>query len=264
MRDIIQFLMNKTNDSLAAEARVKQRNKKKNQEKKAARIRKELAIDDDIILRFNSRAKRLILRPDIGGKCVYLTIPDRTPIKRIAEFLDVHRDWLDQKRQKQKDRIVFKDGVVFPYWGRNITVKHASEKIRAVTTLENDILYVHGDKAGINGRVKRFIKDNAIAHFDVMGTDIIAGTRLKYKSLQVKDTRSRWGSCTSTREITLSWRLAFAPKDVAFYVLAHEIAHLRYMDHSAKFWDFCEKLCVHTLESKKWLKQNGASLHLYG
>ncbi len=264
MRDIIQFLMNKTNDSLAAEARVKQRNKKKSQEKKAANIRKELNIDEDVVIRFNSRAKRLILRPDIGGKCFYLTIPNRTPIRRIDEFLNAHRHWIDQKREKQAERIIFKDGVKFPYWGQQITVKHESTKIRALTRLDGDTLYVHGDKAAINGRVKRFVKDNAVAHLEKMGSEIIAGTRLKYKLLQVKDTKSRWGSCTSTREITLSWRLAFAPKDVAFYVLAHEIAHLKYMDHSAKFWDFCETLCVHTNESKYWLKKNGGTLHLYG
>ena len=79
----------------------------------------------------------------------------------------------------------------------------------------------------------------------------------------VKDMKSRWGSCSSEKYISLSWRLAFAPFEVAHYVVAHEVAHMKHMNHSLKFWKQVELLYPNYKKHRGWLKQNGQNLHAY-
>jgi predicted metal-dependent hydrolase len=80
----------------------------------------------------------------------------------------------------------------------------------------------------------------------------------------MKDTKARWGSCTPYGDLAFSWRLVLAPPFVLDYVVAHEVAHLRELNHSARFWRQVAKLTDHTAEAKSWLRRHGAGLHRYG
>ena len=82
--------------------------------------------------------------------------------------------------------------------------------------------------------------------------------------ITVKDTKSRWGSCSSNGNLSFSWRLIFAPDHVLNYVCAHEVAHLVEMNHSPKFWTNVDLLISDWKKSRTWLKQNGNILHSYG
>jgi predicted metal-dependent hydrolase len=82
--------------------------------------------------------------------------------------------------------------------------------------------------------------------------------------ITVRDTRSRWGSCTAQGALNFSWRLILAPPVVLDYLVAHEMAHLREMNHSARFWSLVGSICPNVDEAERWLKRNGASLHRYG
>ena len=79
--------------------------------------------------------------------------------------------------------------------------------------------------------------------------------------LRVKDTKSRWGSCTSDGKLSFSWRIAMAPAHVLNYLAAHEVAHLEEMNHGPKFWALCRRLCPDTDTAKAWLKRHGSALH---
>ncbi len=81
-----------------------------------------------------------------------------------------------------------------------------------------------------------------------------------YKSVSVKDTRSRWGSCSARGNLNFSWRLIMAPENVLSYVVTHETAHLQHLDHSGDFWNLVKQRCPAFQTAKGWLKQNGASL----
>ena len=83
------------------------------------------------------------------------------------------------------------------------------------------------------------------------------------KSISMRSQSTRWGSCSSTGKLNFNWRLILAPPYVLDYVAAHEVAHLVQMNHSAAFWELCERLCPQTLEAKHWLKRNGAMLHVH-
>ena len=82
----------------------------------------------------------------------------------------------------------------------------------------------------------------------------------KAKAIRFRDTSSRWGSCTSDGTLSFSWRIMMAPAPVINYLVAHEVAHLKEMNHGPKFWRLCEELCPDTERCKDWLKRNGGAL----
>jgi len=81
------------------------------------------------------------------------------------------------------------------------------------------------------------------------------------KRLAIKDTRTRWGSCSSLGNINLSWRLILAPPEHCDYVIFHELAHLKHHDHSSLFWNFLRSVCPYYVQSQHWFRENGHTLH---
>lgn len=81
-----------------------------------------------------------------------------------------------------------------------------------------------------------------------------------YKAVALKDTRSRWGSCSSKGNLNFNWRLIMAPGNVLSYVVTHETAHLSHLNHSKDFWDLVKQRCPGFLKAKNWLQTNGTSL----
>ena len=81
-----------------------------------------------------------------------------------------------------------------------------------------------------------------------------------YQSVSIKDTRSRWGSCSARNNLNFNWRLIMAPDDVLSYVVTHETAHLTHLDHSTDFWKLVAERCPGYLHQKEWLRRNGTSL----
>src|SRR5690606_4279045 len=82
-----------------------------------------------------------------------------------------------------------------------------------------------------------------------------------YGRLTLRDTRSRWGSCSAAGDLMYSWRLVMAPAEVLDYVAAHEVAHLAEMNHSPAFWDVVARLCPDYRRHRTWLRANGGALH---
>lgn len=95
-------------------------------------------------------------------------------------------------------------------------------------------------------------------------TPIPASTPASTPALKIKDMKSRWGSCATSGEISLSWRLVFAPMAAIDYVIAHEVAHLVHHNHSAAFWALCRELSVDFDEGSRWMKRHGSELMVYG
>lgn len=122
-------------------------------------------------------------------------------------------------------------------------------------------LFLPGSVETLGARLKGFFKVQArerlaaASHYyaSQLGRDICA--------LSLRDTRSRWGSCTADGRLMYSWRLIMAPPEVLEYVAAHEVSHLVQMNHSAEFWAVVEGLMPDYQRHRKWLKANGARLH---
>jgi len=86
--------------------------------------------------------------------------------------------------------------------------------------------------------------------------------QIRFNKLRIKDTKTRWGSCSSLGNINLNWRLAFAPLECLDYMILHELCHIKEMNHSKKFWKEVESKIPDYKVWKKWLRENGRSLYV--
>ncbi|MBV8939567.1 MAG: M48 family metallopeptidase, partial [Alphaproteobacteria bacterium] len=107
----------------------------------------------------------------------------------------------------------------------------------------------------LKAEARREIARRAEAHAEALGCRI--------RRITLRDTVSRWGSCSSDGRLSFSWRLMLAPAEVLEYVVAHEVAHLREMNHSAAFWRIVAQRCPYHAEARAWLKRHGAQLYRY-
>ncbi|WP_244404202.1 M48 family metallopeptidase [Fulvimarina pelagi] len=213
-----------------------------------------------VTVRENARAKRLILRvaPD-GG--VIVTVPPRTRKKVLSDFITRHRDWIAERAGGAAAPVTVADGCTIPIRGAAIRLVHCGG--RRVTRLDTDSreLSIGGMPEHFSRRVKDFLRKEAKVDLTAAVSNHAVRVGLSPNALSLKDTVSRWGSCTSDRRLSFSWRIVMAPPNVLDYLVAHEVAHFKEMNHSAAFWALCRDLCPDMDEGRTWLKANGASLH---
>ena len=216
----------------------------------------------------NPRAKRLTLRIAAGGKALKVTVPPGHPERDITRFLEAHRGWLESRLAKLPDRPELRPGVKLPVKGVPHRILHEPGRRGTVeqTMLDGEpVLIVHGERAHLRRRLADFMKKLAKAEIEpLVARHAAAAGGTKVKSVRYKDTASRWGSCTADGGLSFSWRIMMAPPAVIDYLVAHECAHLKHMDHSPRFWKLCEELCPRTKDAKAWLKRNGQALQAIG
>ncbi|RIK85445.1 MAG: hypothetical protein DCC69_09815 [Hyphomicrobiales bacterium] len=211
----------------------------------------------------NARAKRLTLRIDAGGRGLRVTVPPGLRQGEVDRFLDRHRDWLELKLARLPDRPQLRAGVKMPLRGRPHLIVHRPGRRGTVTAGEEDgrpALYVHGEAAHLPRRLADFLKREARKDIEPLVAKHAASLGKRAKAIRFKDTSSRWGSCTADGALSFSWRIMMAPPAVIDYLVAHEVAHLKEMNHGPDFWALCRGLCPRTEEARAWLKRNGAAL----
>jgi len=126
------------------------------------------------------------------------------------------------------------------------------------------IIAVCGDRPHVARRVREFLEAEArrdLAAAVRRHTARLGGTA---RRVTVGDTTSRWGSCSARGALSFSWRLILAPAYILDYLAAHEVAHLRELNHSHRFWKTVYELCPRTDEAERWLKRHGSDLHRFG
>jgi predicted metal-dependent hydrolase len=217
-----------------------------------------------IVIRRHPRAKRMILRFSHDGRALHLTLSKNTTDKAGLAFVQSQKDWIALQRRQFRDRvrIPFAPDAIIPLFGRDCRLVHVEGE--RGTRYTGASLRISGDPRHFSRRVLDWVKAEARARFSEMATEIAAELGVRVAAVTVRDTKTRWGSCSKTRRISLSWRLAFAPEEVARYVIAHEIAHIKHFDHSPAFWRVVEKLDPDWVESRDWLSHYGKTLHDFG
>ncbi len=211
----------------------------------------------------SARASRLTLRIDTGGRALKITVPTGMPSREVENFLARHQGWLETKLAKYPDKPKLRPGVKLPVRGVNHLILHEQAKRGSVEQAQDEdgpYLLVHGERAHLPRRLSDFLKKQAKIDIEPMVLELAKKTGKKVKSIKFKDTKSRWGSCSSDGNLSFSWRIMMAPRLVIFYLVAHEVAHLTEMNHGPKFWKLCEELCPETNKAKAWLKRNGPAL----
>ncbi|MEI8698416.1 MAG: M48 family peptidase [Mesorhizobium sp.] len=211
----------------------------------------------------SDRARRLTLRIDSGGRGLRITVPPGLRRGEVEKFLDRHQDWLEQRLAKVPNRPQVRPGIKVPVRGVPHRIVHEPSK-RGTVTLSRDergpLMIVHGDRVHLPRRIADFLKREAKREIEALVVKHTGAVGKRAKAIRFKDTSSRWGSCTSDGNLSFSWRIMMAPSPVINYLVAHEVAHLKEMNHGPKFWKLCEQLCPDTERCKDWLKRNGGAL----
>ncbi|MES5100988.1 M48 family metallopeptidase [Agrobacterium sp. BA1120] len=218
-----------------------------------------------ITIKENQRATRITLRIEPGGKALKMTIPYGLHHREVDDFLERHNGWLKAKLSKFSEEGSMRDGGIISIRGVAHRIEHTGT-LRGVTQLAKNaedeaVLRVSGSPEHMGRRIATFLKKEARSDLERLVAFHAKAVGKPVRSISMKDTRSRWGSCSHEGNLSFSWRIVMAPETVIDYLAAHEVAHLREMNHGPKFWALCEKLCPHTEASKAWLKRNGSQLH---
>ena len=215
-------------------------------------------------LQVNPRAKRLILRLDPKSGEAVAVAPSKRQLKKAAAFARSKLAWIvEQQNHRQKQPL--KEGCIIPLRGRACAITTEGGK-RLPKLVEGDpqILQLPGAPETLASRALRFLKQ--AAKEDLSKAVSVHATRLGVKPgrITIRDTRTRWGSCSATGNLSFSWRLIMAEPHVLDYVAAHEVAHILEMNHSAKFWAHVERTYPDWKNARDWLRANGDGLHAIG
>ena len=214
----------------------------------------------DITLRRSAQVRRFSLRVSQLDGRVTLSLPQRSREADAMAFLRSQEEWLRQTLAKMPGSQRVGIASLLPIEGQMRQVMQGSGRS---LRLEEGALLVPGDPARAGLRVQAFLKVMARDRLSAASDHYAAQVGRKVPQISLRDTRSRWGSCSAAGALMYSWRLILAPPSVLRYVAAHEVAHLVEMNHSAAFWAVVARLYPDWQAERRWLQAHGQGLHGY-
>lgn len=212
-----------------------------------------------VLWRRSSRARRISLRIEPKGGVVVVTLPPRAGRRAGLALLTAHAGWVSANLAALPGAVAFAPGAMVPLSGVEQAIRHVPGARRGVW-LEGGEIRVSGDVAFLPRRVRDFLRAEAKCRLAALAAEKAARIGAEVRRVRVRDTRSRWGSCGADGSLGFSWRLVMAPAFVQDYVAAHEVAHLRHMNHGPRFWALVRKLTPHVDEAVAWLHEEGTRL----
>ena len=210
-------------------------------------------------LRRSRQAKRLSLRISSLDGRITITGPHFVPESTFQDFLDSKAEWI-LANHKHIERIIVDDGASVPVLGKPHVI--GTTNMRKISVVDDQIL-VPQHRSSIGAQVQGVLKSLARDHLAQASDRYAQRLGHSYQSLRLRDTRSRWGSCSSDGHLMYSWRLVMAPRGVLNYVAAHEVAHLVEMNHSKSFWAVVYDIYGDYEQPRNWLRTSGNQLHRY-
>lgn len=216
-----------------------------------------------IAVKRSGRARNMSLRLDPGGGSVVVVLPDGVPEREAERFAQRQSAWVESRLAAMPGPIPFADGGEVPLLGLPHVLRHEPQARRGVWAAEG-VIHVSGRPEHLSRRVEEFLKGEARVVMAHHARELAARLGRKVGRVSVRDTTSRWGSCTTRGDLSFSWRLVMAPDFVGRYVAAHEVAHLAEMNHGPGFWALVEDLVGDVETPRVWLKHQGMHLHRYG
>ena len=222
-------------------------------------------ISPHLNLKINPRAKRMALRLDPKQRLVNLVVPKYGTMRAAYMFALENKYWIRQKLDELPEFINFVDGETINILGkpRQIEVTHDKALKNTDIQLKNNKILVFTNKSDPAKRIKRFVIQYAKEQLTALSHEKAAEINKDILSVDVKDTASRWGSCSQDGKLSYSWRLIFAPMHAFDYVVGHEVSHLVHMDHSPAFWHLCEDISADYSKGKSWMKRHSGELIRY-
>jgi predicted metal-dependent hydrolase len=209
-----------------------------------------------LLMAYHPRARRYLLRLRPDG-IVRVTIPRRGTISAAKDFASRNIGWLEQQFQFLAARpkasaswqigtkILFRGEPANIEWDTHGSIRFGTERIK-ITDSSSDF----------RPAIQKHLRQMAAQELSKRATELARTHGIQVSRISVRDQKSRWGSCSRRGTISLNWRLIQTPIFVRDYIILHELAHRKQMNHSDKFWQEVERLCPGYLLAEKWLKQN--------
>lgn len=218
-----------------------------------------IKIDDYFIL-FNRKKglKSIRLRMDKNGEFI-LCAPYLCLKSTAVSFAKNNIDWIKKQHQNYIPPKQFKNNDHISLLGKSYIISHNPSHKSGVQAIK-DTLIVGGEDNFIHRRITDFAKKQLYQYIQITAIQMAEKLGTKPHKITLRNTSSRWGSCSSLKDLNFCWKLAFAPLYVIDYIIAHEVSHLLEMNHSNAFWKTVAKLNVEQAEAQIWLRKNGKEL----
>jgi hypothetical protein len=220
---------------------------------------RELPVDIGV----HPRARRITLRLDKTSGRLRLTLPPGVSEREGLRFAARQEGWLRRRLAELPQAVPFVDGAELPILGVPHRIVHRPEARRGVWRAAGE-LHASGQAEHLPRRIRDFLKAEARREIAPRAHELADRVGRPVGRITLRDTVSRWGSCSARGDLSFSWRLVLAPESVLHYVVVHEVAHLRHMNHGAQFWALVDRLMDDPETPKAWLRRHGASLMRYG
>ena len=218
-------------------------------------------------VRLNPRARRLIVKVHPSTGEVAVVAPSERSVNKALDFAKQEGDWIAGRLAKVPEPVYLEPGDTVLFKGCLYVLRLSPE--RGTVWIDNEAtrptIRVSGQREHAPRRVEEWLKREARKHITRRVNALTAELGVKHTRITIRDAASRWGSCSTTGAISLSWRLIMAPNHVLNYVVAHEVAHLREMNHGTRFWRLVDRLVGQdeAQTAQAWLRENGTELHRY-
>jgi hypothetical protein len=214
-----------------------------------------------VVRHAQSRRYRLVFDGARGE--LRLTVPRRTNERAALKWASEQQAWLVEQVGKAALPVIVGPGAAVPFLGVERHIDWTPTAPRAIR-VDEDRLRVGGPLETVGRRIERWLKGQALGLMERESREIAAAAGLSVGRVGVGDPRSRWGSCTHDGDLRYSWRLVMAPEHVRRATVAHEVAHLRHMDHGPAFHALVDELHDGDVAAARgWLRREGRSLHRY-
>lgn len=213
-----------------------------------------------VITKINKRAKRVSIKIK-NHDLVEIIIPSNRFEKTAREFFDEKKIWIENQLIRLNtlvEKFEVEIGGCVPIWGESFSIK--SEDLDFLTLRDRYLIIPTKFRNLVKFEVRQFLKKELKDYLNHKVPYFAQLMNLEYKKFSIKDTKSRWGSCSHCKELTFAQRLVFLEKQAVDYVIIHELAHLKHMDHSKEFWTLVEKYCKNYKHIRNSLKRASSVL----
>src|ERR1700730_5565834 len=222
----------------------------------------------EVEVRRHPAPRRYSLRGRETSRDVVLTMPTRGSFRQARAFAEKNAAWIAARLERLPPIIAFADGYTIPLRGVPHRIEHrpkARGSVWCETSVDGTaLLCVAGGAPHVARRVADFLKREARRELAAACRRYAAALGVTVVAVSVRDTRSRWGSCSATGTLSFSWRLVLAPAYVLDYLAAHEVAHCVELNHSDRFWRLVDRLTPERKRAEAWLRFHGNELHRFG
>ena len=220
--------------------------------------------DYALVIRRHARARNIRLRTDPAKGALLITLPGHARLGEAIAFARAQADWIEASFAKAGAQVRIEPGALIPYRGAQHRIDWDARNGRRVIASDGEIT-LGGARDMIEPRLTRWLKAEAKRLCAADLADYCNRAGIPAPALAISNAARRWGSCSASGAIRINWRLVMAPDTVRRSVVAHEVAHLRHMNHSADFYAWLDTLFEGDRKSADhWLKAHGRGLYLVG